>query len=85
MDKETVKRLAFQNDTTNPFMVDFKFSEEGLIAFAQACFNAGCAAQIEKDAQECERMMMYPGGRCEASAHNTVWDAAQAIRNAKDD
>jgi hypothetical protein len=31
-------------------------------------------------ADECERMMMYPGGRQESAAHNNVWEAASAIR-----
>jgi hypothetical protein len=34
----------------------------------------------EACAKEAERMVMYPGGRCEAPAHSNVWDAAKAIR-----
>lgn len=35
----------------------------------------------EECAKEVERMVMYPGGRQESAAHNTVWDAATAIRS----
>ena len=34
----------------------------------------------ERCAAECERMVMYPGGRQESAAHNDVWQAAKAIR-----
>jgi hypothetical protein len=37
-------------------------------------------AEREACAKEAERMVMYPGGRCEAPAHSNVWDAAKAIR-----
>lgn len=37
-------------------------------------------AEREACAAECERMVMYPGGRQEAPAHNGVWEAARAIR-----
>lgn len=40
-------------------------------------------AALEEAANECERMMMYPGGRQESAAHNNVWDAAKAIRALK--
>ena len=38
------------------------------------------AAEREACATECERMMMYPGGRQESAAHQNVWAAAKAIR-----
>ena len=31
-------------------------------------------------AAECERMIMYPGGRQMSAAHQNVWAAAKAIR-----
>ena len=45
-----------------------------------ACVNRLIEAEREACAAECERMMMYPGGRCEAPAHKDVWVAAKAIR-----
>lgn len=44
-----------------------------LIDLAKAKENEACA-------EECERMMMYPGGRQEAPVCDSVWDAAKAIR-----
>jgi hypothetical protein len=43
----------------------------------------GKAQEIEREAcaKEAERMVMYPGGRCESPAHSNVWDAAKAIRS----
>ncbi len=38
------------------------------------------AHEREECARESERMVMYPGGRQEAPAHNSVWEAAEAIR-----
>ena len=40
------------------------------------------AVKIEREAcaTECERMVMYPGGRQESAAHHDVWAAARAIR-----
>jgi hypothetical protein len=35
---------------------------------------------IEDAAAECERMRVYPGGRCESPVYNDVWDAATGIR-----
>ena len=42
-------------------------------------------AEREACAVECERMMMYPGGRQEAPAHENVWAAAKAIRARSND
>jgi hypothetical protein len=39
---------------------------------------------LEMSAKEVERMTMYPGGRQEAPAHDTVWHAARAIRAFKE-
>lgn len=38
---------------------------------------------LEAASEECERMMMYPGGRQESAAHDNVWKAAKAIRSMK--
>lgn len=38
---------------------------------------------IELAAKECEAMVMYPRGRCEAPKHDNVWAAAEAIRKLK--
>ena len=43
------------------------------------------AAEREACAAECERMVMYPGGRQEAPAHENVWAAAKAIRMRSND
>ena len=41
--------------------------------------------QALKDAaDECERMILYPGGRVEAPKYNNVWQAADGIRAMKD-
>lgn len=45
-----------------------------------AAMREAVTREREECANECERMVMYPGGRQEAPAHNTVWDAAGAIR-----
>lgn len=38
---------------------------------------------LEDAAKEAESMKMYPGGRQEAPAHDSVWHAARAIRQMK--
>jgi hypothetical protein len=40
------------------------------------------AAALEREAcaAECERMMMYTGGRQKSAVHQDVWTAAKAIR-----
>lgn len=38
------------------------------------------ADEREACAAECERMMMYTGGRQESAVHQDVWAAAKAIR-----
>lgn len=38
----------------------------------------------ERCADECERMMRYPGAIQESPAYHTVWDAAKAIRALSD-
>lgn len=66
-------------DTSLPAPDDgdgYSFHHDELIAFARAVE----AAEREACAAECERMVMYPGGRQEAPAHNGVWEAARAIR-----
>ena len=51
---------------------------------AASMFERFAALVAEKEreacATECERMMMYPGGRQESAAHQDVWAAAKAIR-----
>jgi hypothetical protein len=51
---------------------------------ADSMFERFAALVAEKEredcATECERMMMYPGGRQESAAHQNVWEAAKAIR-----
>ena len=54
-----------------------------LSALQQVANEAGQEAmrnEREACAKECERMMMYPGGRCESFAHDGVEAAAKAIR-----
>ena len=41
---------------------------------------AAVLREREECAKECERMVLFPGGRQEAPAHGSVWDAAKAIR-----
>ena len=41
---------------------------------------AAVQAEREACADECEAMVMYPGGRQMAPKHNDVWAAAKAIR-----
>ncbi len=53
---------------------------DGAIPWLQAFAQLAYAKGLEDAAKECERMMMYPGGRCEAPAHDNVWEAAKAIR-----
>ena len=43
--------------------------------------DAAVAEEREQCAIECERMMMYEGGKQESPAHNDIWDAAKAIRS----
>lgn len=50
------------------------------VARMRQVWDAAQAAEREACAKECERMMMYPGGRQKAPAHNGVWEAAKAIR-----
>lgn len=57
----------------------FGWYRENVLRFARAII----AAERERCAAECERMVMYPGGRQEAPAHNSVWSAARAIRAMK--
>jgi len=54
-----------------------------LVALQQVANEAGqecAAAEREACAAECERMMMFPGGRQESFAHHGVQEAAKAIR-----
>lgn len=50
-------------------------AENAELAIAEAI-----AAEREACAKECERMVLYPGGRQESAAHDNVWAAAKAIR-----
>ena len=59
---------------------DFGFSQDGQHPWVVAAIRIATLREREACAKECERMVMYPGGRQEAPAHNTVWDAARAIR-----
>lgn len=45
-----------------------------------AAIAAAVQAEREACAQECEAMVLYPGGRQKAPKHNDVWAAAAAIR-----
>ncbi len=51
-----------------------------LHAFFSRAYELGRESGIMEAADECERMVMYPGGRQESAAHDGVWNAAKAIR-----
>lgn len=54
---------------------------EGLCGdFAREVAKRAIVAEREECAEECERMMMFPGGRQESFAHHGVQAAAKAIR-----
>ena len=53
---------------------------EQAIQYGAAQRLAAREQAIEECAKEAERMTMYPGGRQEAPAHDSVWHAARAIR-----
>ena len=67
------------SDYSGP-IVRITISPDQLAAFAEAIR----AEERERCAAECERMMMYPGGRQESAAHQDVWHAAKAIRGMKE-
>jgi len=75
---ETIERLAreagirFTNYGSGDFIDDGDCDKDKLEAFARLIAQ-DCSA-------ECERMVMYPGGREESAAHQNVWVAARAIR-----
>ena len=83
MDKETVKRLAEINglwpeyDDIQEHFIDGKELKSDIIAFAQACFNAGCEVQKEHYAQICEELGDRFGGW-------VLRNVATKIRNAKE-
>jgi hypothetical protein len=58
---------------------EHSYSKAQMLEYGQQCRDAA----LEEAAQECERMVMYPGGRQEAPVHNDVWQAAKAIRGLK--
>ena len=45
-----------------------------------AAWEASRKQAFKEAAAECEAMIMYPGGRCLAPKHDSVWHAAKAIR-----
>ena len=55
----------------------FEFSE---FRYLERFAALVAAAEREECAKEAERMVMYPRGRQESPAHNSVWEAAAAIR-----
>jgi len=55
------------------------YTAEAMILYGQLCRQQA----LQEAANECERMMMYPGGRQLSAAHDNVWQAAKAIRNMK--
>jgi hypothetical protein len=83
MDREEVTRMALEAGFSLGTMYGQGMGKlmpisdsETLVRFAALI----AAAERDRCAAECERMMMYPGGRQESAAHNNVWEAAKAIR-----
>ncbi len=86
-----IKREDFENwflaDDSEPDREPLYLSknENGEYVFFLTKFNwkayqAGAEAEREACATECEREMMFPGGRQESFAHHGVVEAAKAIR-----
>lgn len=73
---EIAKRCGIAYYLTPDDTCEMHGTDRQIEAFAEAIR----AAEREACAAECERMMMYPGGRQESTAHNNVWAAAKAIR-----
>ena len=48
-----------------------------------ASWKASREQALSEAANECERMMMYPGGRQESTVYGNVWLAANGIRSLK--
>ena len=63
-------------DKSVPVFLASPTSPEGF----ENAINEAVKAEREACAAECERMVMYPGGKQEAPAHDNVWAAAKAIR-----
>jgi hypothetical protein len=83
MDKSKLWHMAFDSGLCDrdlgqgkQLMTDYGDATDAVERFAEMV----SAAEREACAAECERMMMYPGGRQEAPAHGNVWSAAKAIR-----
>lgn len=62
----------------------FAAKTQGWTIGMRRSFTAGYKAGIADAAAECNRMMMYPGGRQESFAHDGVDAAAAAIRTLGD-
>jgi hypothetical protein len=55
-----------------------RMQDEGMVTVGH--MREQVAKEREACAAECERMIMYPGGRQVSAAHQNVWAAAKAIR-----
>jgi hypothetical protein len=80
MTKDEILSMALEfgwKSYSGPVNVVYSFNEKDIERFA------ALVAEKEREAcaTECERMMMYPGGRQESAAHQNVWEAAKAIRS----
>lgn len=87
---ERAKRNAFEAyasgfDTFGDKWQDLGADDHFIAGYEAALLQSKPAKQalrdvLEQAAQECERTKMYPGGRQESWVHNSVWEAARAIR-----
>lgn len=73
---EEVGATVHTNQSASPPVYSFAFTPEQIERFAELV----AAQEREACAKEAELMVMYPGGRQEAPAHDSVWHAARAIR-----
>jgi len=84
--REALSEIITQDDAHE---LDSRHINKGRDAIAATEATAAAWEQrvrdeaLERAAAECERMMMYPGGRQESAAHDNVWEAAKAIRAMK--
>lgn len=79
-DVANARFIAAANPATIQSLIASRRALAARVAELEAAQGSVWALAMNEAADECERMMMYPGGRCEAPAHENVWKAAAAIR-----
>jgi len=83
-DAQLIKNFLEKQWKSEVLIRELYAQRDELLKALQSIYADQLAAAVlrerEECAKECERMVLFPGGRQEAHAHSSVWDAAKAIR-----